>query len=114
MLKTIYISILLFSFVHTAHAANEHHHNHGHNDDQFGWSAHIDTRTYITDIYNAEENTEEISDIFSHSHANIRYQFNETLSINSSLTLEGDPAGHAHGGGNVRTGNRFSMIIHFL
>jgi len=114
MLKTILLSSALSilpmvaNAQHADHDAHDHHHHHQqHEENKLGWVGHLDTRTYFTDIYSAEEKDEEISDIFTHSHADIGYYFNNGLSIQSSILLEGDPAGHSHGGGATRTGDRF-------
>lgn len=56
---------------------------------------------------NADETSEEIVDIFTHSHIEGAYKINNHLSVSGSVILEGDPAGHAHGGGAARTGDRF-------
>ncbi len=87
--------------------AQDHDHGHNHGDHDKNWSVHVDTATYFTSIYDANEADEEIVDIFSHSHVEGTYKFNKKLSINGTVLLEGDPAGHAHGGGVARTGDRF-------
>jgi hypothetical protein len=88
--------------------AQEHHHDHDHHaHNDKAYSLHLDTRTYATNIVNADETSEEIVDIFTHSHLSGDYTLNKHLSISGSVILEGDPAGHAHGGGATRTGDRF-------
>jgi hypothetical protein len=102
------ISAIYFAFTTSAFAQDDHNHGHHNHDDQNkNWSIHLDTKTYFTSIYDANEADEEVVDIFSHSHVEGTYQFNNKLSINGTLLLEGDPAGHAHGGGMTRSGDRF-------
>ena len=91
----------------SAPAYAQHVHHHHHEAGKPGWSTHVDTRTYVTEIVKADEDDEEIVDIFTHSHADASYNFGNGLSINGSVILEGDPAGHAHGGGASRSGDHF-------
>ncbi len=107
MKKLFLLSTSLTLLSVTAFAQDhEHEHHHHHNHDK-NWSVHVDSHTYITEIYDADDADEEISDIFSHAHIDGTYNFNAQWSLNGSVVLEGDPAGHAHGGGTARTGNRF-------
>jgi hypothetical protein len=113
MKKTL-LTLLLGTTIFAAPAmANDHeyhgnHDHHGHHHkDETGFYGHLDATIYITDIYNAAEADEEVSNIFSHSHFDGGYRFDNNWSVNGSIKLEGDPAGHSHGGGADRTGNRF-------
>ncbi len=86
--------------------AQDHQKDHGHHDhDDKAYSLHLDTRTYATSIINADETSEEITDIFTHSHISGDYKINDHLSVSGSVILEGDPAGHTHGGDATRTGD---------
>ena len=106
-MKKLFVLSTSFLILSNATYAQDHNHGHHHHGHDKNWAVHLDTRTYITNIYSANEADEEVSGIFSHSHIEGTYQLSNHLSLNGSIVLEGDPAGHAHGGGNARTGNRF-------
>lgn len=105
-MKTLFFTTALL--LSTSALAQTHDHGHDHHGDRDkNWSVHVDKATYFTSIYDANEDSEEVVDIFSHSHIEGTYKFTNKLSVNGTLLLEGDPAGHAHGGGAARTGDRF-------
>jgi len=88
-----------------AHAAEGHdHHNHA---DKAGFYAHLDATILYESIYAAPEASEEVEQTYSHSHMELGYRFNKNFSIDSNIKLEGEPAGHAHGAGALRTGDQF-------
>jgi len=104
-INKILLGVSLAILSSQAMAETAHDHDHHHKGDDKPWSVHIDTRTYMTEIIDADDTSEEISDVFTHSHISGRYEFQNKISLNGSVILEGDPAGHAHGGEASRTGD---------
>ena len=109
MLRTLFLlsaSTAILSTAATAQDSHHHHHGHDHNHgskNKTGFYGDIDLNVYTSDIFDAEESNEEGLDVFTHSHGTIGYGFGNKFSINSTLSLEGEPIGHAHGGGAART-----------
>lgn len=108
-MKKIFLTTTAILSLSATANAQEHHHHHGHDhsDDGTGWHGHLDARTYATSIYEANESEEEVSYIFTHSHIEGGYRFGNGFSVNGGVILEGDPAGHSHGGGASRAGDHF-------
>ena len=105
MIKSIPPFALLMILAQSAYAAEGHdHHNHG---DKEGFYAHVEATVVYESIYAAPEHSEEVEQTYSHSHMELGYRFNKNFSIDSNIKIEGEPAGHAHGGGAARTGDQF-------
>ncbi len=105
MIKSIPPFALLMILAQSAYAAEGHdHHNHG---DKEGFYAHVEATVVYESIYSAPEASEEVEQTYSHSHMELGYRFNKNFSIDSNIKIEGEPAGHAHGGGAARTGDQF-------
>jgi hypothetical protein len=98
----IYSLVTALSFLPALAVAGDGH-NHGNASHSpqgaAGFYGHLDTKIHSDIVYNAEEKDEEISELYSHTHLDLGYVFSTGLSLNSVIELEGEPAGHDHGGG---------------
>ncbi len=59
-------------------------------------SGHIDLSIHADSIIDAPDEDEEINEVFSHSHADLKLHMNEEVSINTKVKLEGESSGHSH------------------
>lgn len=73
-------------------------HDHSHEKVAPYWSVHADTRVYAEQVYEADDDLEEIFDLKTHSHVNIEISPVDDLFVRSSLKLEKKHS-HNHGGG---------------
>ncbi|MEK9684360.1 MAG: hypothetical protein VW226_07425 [Rhodospirillaceae bacterium] len=105
-MKKFLLSLPLFSSLAFPAIAAEGHAHHGHSERK-GFYAHLETSVLYESIYSAPEASEEIEQTYSHSHLGLGYRINPNFSIDSIIKLEGEPAGHAHGGEAARTGDQF-------
>lgn len=114
-LATVLLSSLsLSAFMPSIAVANDKDHkHHGHNhaahaDDSPHFFGHVDVLVHGDNIYNADDKDAEIGEAYTHTHADIGFAFNEKISIQSSIKLEGESAlGGHHGGGDSSGKDRF-------
>jgi hypothetical protein len=113
IMKPFLYSVSLCALLTTpAFAAEDKHTHHGHNHaahagDTPHFFGHIDVLVHGDSIYSADDKDTEISEAYTHSHAEIGFAFNEKLSIQSSVKLEGESAAGGHGGGGPAGQDRF-------
>lgn len=89
-----------------AMAADDHDHDHQHGHQGTGFYGHLHAKVLFDHVYDAEESDEEINEAYTHSHLELGYGFENGLSFNTNLELEGEPGGHDHhGGGSELDGN---------
>ncbi len=97
----IIINLILFTFsvAKISYGSEEHDHDHSaHSDEPF--YGHVGTRLHLDHVSDSEEGSENINEIYTHSHIELGSQITEGLNIDTNLKIEGEPAGHAHGGVN--------------
>ena len=85
---------------HEGHDHSSHDHSsHGSSDKKFyihgGFKVHFDT------ITEAHEKKEEVDEAYTHSHLQIGYNLNKNLSLLTDIKIEGESAGHSHGGTTI-------------
>ena len=51
-------------------------------------------------VSDSDEGSENINEVYTHSHIELGSQIAEGFNIDTNLKIEGEPAGHAHGGVN--------------
>jgi len=96
--KLLFYIILASFFINKYSIAEEEHgHDHSaHSDKSF--YGHIGIRLHADHISDAEEGDEEVNEIYTHSHIELGSRIYEDLNIDANIKVEGEPAGHAHGG----------------
>ena len=85
---------------HEGHDHSSHDHSsHGSSDKKFyihgGFKVHFDT------ITEAHEKKEEVDEAYTHSHLQIGYNLNKNFSLLTDIKIEGESAGHSHGGTTI-------------
>jgi len=96
-LLNLLLSPTIFLLPAIAAAADDHAHDHGQG--KKGLYGHLDLVVLYDHVYKAGEADEEIDEAYTHSHLEMGYGFGNGFSLNSNFQLEGEPAGHDHGGG---------------
>ncbi|MAL79640.1 MAG: hypothetical protein CMN55_11105 [Sneathiella sp.] len=81
------------------HQQHGHSHDHNHSHGDSGFYGHLHATILMDHVYKAAESDEEINEAYTHSHLEMGYVFGNGFSVNSNVMLEGEPAGHDHGGG---------------
>ncbi len=97
------------------HNHGGHGHGHDHSTGEAGFYGHLDIKIHLDDVFEADESDEEISEAYTHSHFETGYRFGNGFAINANIELEGEAAGHSHGGdGNEANGNNRFFDDHEL
>jgi len=88
--------ILILPSLAFAEGGHDHDHSaHGHG--ETGIYGHLHATVHADNVFDATEKDREITEIYSHSHLDLGAELGQGFSVNASLLLEGEPAGHAHG-----------------
>ncbi|MBH32318.1 MAG: hypothetical protein CMD90_01565 [Gammaproteobacteria bacterium] len=117
VLKLIIITFALSKFAYAAEDEHDHDHS-AHSDEPF--YGHIGIRLHVDHISDSAEGSENINEIYTHSHIELGASLAEGFNIDTNLKVEGEPAGHAHGGvrrtadGNSRVFEDHPLIVESL
>lgn len=93
--KIFFIILTLFSINKYSVAEEEHNHSAHSNKPFYG---HFEMRLHVDHISDAEEGEEEVNEIYTHSHIEFGSKVYRNLNIDAYIKVEGEPAGHSHGG----------------
>ncbi len=116
----IKFSILIVFLQGISYAADDgHDHDHSaHSDEPF--YGHIGIRLHADHISDSADGSENINEMYTHSHIELGAKIAEGFNIDTNLKVEGEPAGHAHGGvrrtadGNSRFFEDHPLIVESL
>ena len=108
----INLILLTFSVAKISYGSEEHDHDHSaHSDEPF--YGHVGIRIHMDHVSDSDEGSENINEVYTHSHIELGSQIAEGFNIDTNLKIEGEPAGHAHGGVN-RTADGNSRFLEDL
>ena len=86
-----------------AHHCGHSHHNHDHDTKLFYGHAHV--LLHGDSVINADEDSEEIAEAYTHAHIDFGINITDNLSVQSSIKLDGHPSGfHGHNHGHENDG----------
>ena len=95
LMKLFFVVILLQKFAYAADDAHDHDHS-AHSEEKF--YGHVGVRVHADHISDANEGDEEVNELYTHSHIEMGSRIAEGFNIDTNLKIEGEPAGHSHGG----------------
>ena len=95
LMKLFFVVILLQKFAYAADDAHDHDHS-AHSEEKF--YGHVGVRVHADHINDANEGDEEVNELYTHSHIEMGSRIAEGFNIDTNLKIEGEPAGHSHGG----------------
>ena len=94
------LAMLLCTFISTKFAFSaddDHDHDHAaHSDEPF--YGHAGIRIHFDNVTDAGEGTEEVNELYTHSHFELGSSLAEGLNLDTNIKVEGEPGGHSHGG----------------
>ena len=77
----------------------------GHGHAKKGLYGHLELRSQFDNVFSATDPDAELTEAYSHSHLEVGYGFGRGFSVNATVLLEGEPAGHEHGHGGEHEGH---------
>ena len=93
--KLLILTFVLSKCVYAADDEHDHDHS-AHSDEKF--YGHVGIRVHADHINDANEGEEEVNELYTHSHIEMGSRIAEGFNIDTNLKIEGEPAGHSHGG----------------
>ena len=89
--------LTVYAVANPAFAAEGHDHDHGAHSGE-GFFADVHAKVHSDQLVSVEAGEHKFSETYAHAHFDAGASFGEHFSVFAGIKLEGEPAGHAHGG----------------